>query len=69
MKLRHSPEFVLGSVRRIASNNDMKNEVLQINLFEKDKGIASGQFAAFYQENICLGAGVIMDIPFDLPNL
>ncbi len=33
-------------------------------LDEKDSGLAPGQFAAFYNENECLGAGSISDSTF-----
>ena len=39
---------------------DFENEnLLNVKLDKKDKGIASGQFAVFYKDNLCLGGGVI----------
>lgn len=30
-----------------------------VELMESDQGLASGQFAVFYQNGVCLGSGVI----------
>ncbi len=39
---------------------DFDNEnLLQVKIDKKDKGIASGQFAVFYKDDLCLGGGVI----------
>jgi len=32
----------------------------QVNLAERDQGIAAGQYAVFYDQEICLGAGMIL---------
>jgi len=44
-----------------------KDEELWVTLQEKDKGIAPGQFAAFYdtESDVCLGAGVIVRTAVD----
>ena len=60
MKLRHGPTIVKGVVRR-----HLNEDLLAIELFQKDKGIAPGQFAAFYQNEVCIGAGVIYDTAAD----
>lgn len=39
--------------------------ILIVILDKRDKGIAPGQFAAFYRGSECLGAGVIADIAVD----
>jgi tRNA-5-taurinomethyluridine 2-sulfurtransferase len=36
-------------------------DVLVVHLSEDDQGLAAGQFAAFYRENVCLGSGIILD--------
>lgn len=32
-----------------------------VQLPEDDQGLAAGQFAAFYKENVCVGSGVILE--------
>lgn len=41
-------------------------EVLSVVLSKKDKGIAPGQFAAFYSGSECLGAGMVADTAIDV---
>jgi len=38
----------------------MHDDILKVKLSEPDKGIAPGQFAVFYEGEICLGGGVIL---------
>jgi len=54
VKLRHGPKEYPCTVKR----HDEK--VFQVTLKEKDPGIAEGQFAVFYDGEICLGGGVIV---------
>jgi tRNA (5-methylaminomethyl-2-thiouridylate)-methyltransferase len=56
LKLRHGPNFNKGEIININFNEDYK-----IKLFEKDQGIANGQFAALYTEDekICIGSGIM----------
>lgn len=54
VKLRHGPITVPASV---TVNADLQTAHVQ--LHERDQGIASGQFAVFYQGDYCLGSGVI----------
>eukprot|EP01038_Epipyxis_sp_PR26KG_P010713 gene10713-14385_t len=43
------------------------DSIYRVDLLEKDKGIAPGQFSAFYINKECIGAGIVMDqIDFDL---
>jgi tRNA-specific 2-thiouridylase len=39
----------------------MHEDKIKVKLNESDSGIAPGQFAVFYDENICLGGGVILE--------
>jgi tRNA U34 2-thiouridine synthase MnmA/TrmU len=57
LKLRHGPTLVGGTV----TTDEGREGVLRVVLDRKDKGIAPGQFAAFYAEMECLGAGVVYD--------
>ncbi|HBN04644.1 MAG TPA: tRNA 2-thiouridine(34) synthase MnmA [Bacteroidales bacterium] len=54
-KIRHSPEFIKGKVRKI-------KEIYTIESEEKIQGIASGQFGVIYDNEgkLCLGSGVII---------
>jgi len=54
VKLRHGPELVPGELRYIADRGI-------ITLIADDQGVAPGQFAAFYDGDICLGSAVIVD--------
>ena len=46
---------------KTATETDASNLLLNVRLIERDKGIAPGQFAAFYEGDVCLGSGVISD--------
>ena len=35
------------------------NDEIKVTLSEQDQGIAPGQFIVFYQDNYCLGSGII----------
>lgn len=52
VKLRHGQQY---HNARIAVQGDL----LQVHLYERDQGIAAGQFAAFYRDSTCIGSGVI----------
>ncbi|KAJ1401595.1 5-methylaminomethyl-2-thiouridylate-methyltransferase, partial [Ochromonadaceae sp. CCMP2298] len=55
MKLRHSPNLVRGFVTR----DDAGAGAAGMGAGAVDKGIAPGQFAAFYIGVVCVGAGVV----------
>ena len=52
VKLRHGPERYLCSL-------ELQSDVGKIRLSGQDQGIAPGQFAVFYQQDLCLGCAVI----------
>ena len=54
VKLRHGPNFH-GCEAALAEDG----LGLRVRLNDRDQGIAAGQFAAFYDGDVCLGAGVI----------
>lgn len=53
LKLRHGPVYNNGFVRTLDKNT------VEIELEFKDQGLATGQFAVIYENNRCLGAGII----------
>lgn len=59
MQVRHGPGFYYCSITEW-SNKD-GHEVVEVRISEDDQGLAAGQFAAFYCNDICLGSGVILD--------
>ena len=79
IKLRHGPTLSRGNVRMtsdipstsvvieggLGESESAVNGILRVVLDKRDKGIAPGQFAAFYQGSECLGAGVIVDTAVD----
>ena len=56
MKIRHGPRLVTGSLSLSGSGDEG-----DIRLDRKDSGLAPGQFVAFYEDDECLGAGVISE--------
>ena len=54
LKIRHGANFYKC---RIVYN---ENDTASVKLNNPDKGIAPGQFAVFYDEDICLGSGIIL---------
>jgi tRNA-specific 2-thiouridylase len=57
VKIRHGPQTVPCEVRWIGAKN------LEVTMASRDPGVAPGQFAVFYQQDICLGGGVIEEGP------
>lgn len=57
VQVRHGPTDLCATVRLESGSNGSKATV---NVEQEDKGLAAGQFAAFYREDECLGGGVIV---------
>jgi tRNA-specific 2-thiouridylase len=53
VKVRHGSQMYAAKVAYL------ENDRLRVKLKEKDRGIAAGQFAVFYDGEYCLGGGVI----------
>lgn len=54
VKIRHGAKFYNCQL-------DISNEIGLVEMKEEDQGIAPGQFAVFYQGDICLGGSVIIE--------
>lgn len=61
IQVRHGAKTHAGVVTRTAD----PGQVLQVDLAERDSGLAPGQYAAFYHGRRCLGSGVIRETPLD----
>ncbi|KAJ4844007.1 hypothetical protein Tsubulata_010781 [Turnera subulata] len=59
-KVRHGPGFYDCTVA-IKIGKDGCEDVAVVHLSKDDQGLAAGQFAAFYQEDACIGSGVILE--------
>jgi len=55
LKLRHGPVMVLCSISSLSNNR------IAVKMAEKDTGVAPGQFSVFYDGEVCLGHGVIVE--------
>jgi len=53
LKLRHGPHLVACTLKPSESGR------LQVTMAERDPGVAPGQYAVFYDDDICLGSAVI----------
>ena len=53
LKIRHGPALVGASIERI--NGDR----MRVTMDSEDRGVAPGQFAVFYDDDVCLGCGRI----------
>jgi len=56
LKLRHGPKTVSATIKNLGSE---QGERLRVDMYEPDRGVAPGQFAVFYQEDVCLGGAMI----------
>ncbi len=54
IKLRHAPEYHQAQIEKLQIGG---RKQIQVQLEEADIGLASGQYAAFYRDNVCLGGG------------
>jgi len=54
IKLRHGAEFNIGYI------NEINYELIKIKLKNNDQGISAGQFAVLYNDQECLGSGIIV---------
>ena len=62
----HEKQNLKVKIRHGANNYDcnidwMNESVLSVKLSESDNGIAPGQFAVFYDDDVCIGGGVILE--------
>ncbi len=63
LKLRHGPERVKCEISGPAGESLHTAQQLTVTMEAADRGVAPGQFAVFYQDDVCLGAGMIIDSP------
>ena len=59
-QVRHGPSFHDCSITT-KLDDDSCGEVVTVHLSEDDQGLAAGQYAAFYDGEVCVGSGVILD--------
>ena len=72
--IAHSCNWISGNIPDLTNNIEVKlrhgakripatclniNDEIKVTLSEQDQGIAPGQFIVFYQDNYCLGSGII----------
>lgn len=55
LKIRHGPQLVPASIRWL------DDDTIRVTMEQADRGVAPGQFAVFYDGEVCLGSGKIQD--------
>ena len=70
VQVRHGPDTHLATVRPVgpvpgSDDDSLSYSKLLVSLDGTDKGLAPGQYAAFYDGDTCLGAGIIADRSLD----
>lgn len=58
--MRHGPGFYNCTITKESIEDDNKDSLV-VHLSEDDQGLAAGQFAAFYDGDVCIGSGIILD--------
>ncbi|MFW5741668.1 MAG: tRNA 2-thiouridine(34) synthase MnmA [Spirochaetota bacterium] len=58
MKIRHGPDLIDAAVRWVGEQR------IEVTMDRGDRGVAPGQFAVFYDGEVCLGCGKIADDGF-----
>ena len=58
LKLRHGPKLVSATIEELGSEQGGR---LRVDMAEADRGVAPGQFAVLYHEDICLGGAMICE--------
>lgn len=61
VKIRHGPYMYECKAFQLSSDGASAH----VELFENDQGLAPGQYAVFYQDEVCLGCSVIQGDVFD----
>ncbi|MFP4066030.1 MAG: tRNA 2-thiouridine(34) synthase MnmA [Spirochaetaceae bacterium] len=57
IRIRHGPELVPCTVKPVPAADA---EVLEVEMERADRGVAPGQFGVLYDDEVCLGAGMIL---------
>ncbi|GKB05818.1 hypothetical protein Tco_0834013 [Tanacetum coccineum] len=59
-QVRHGPGFYNCTLHMELAEDGTEN-IGTVQLPEDDQGLAAGQFAAFYEGQVCVGSGVILE--------